>query len=97
MPVRVGDHREEIAQASSQPDIASAPLIIVSTLQFSLSSDVQWYWYFEAGASAYNVMLESTLLNLHAGIVKPTDSSSIDSILRLQNGSLPLLIVPVGE
>lgn len=97
MPVRGGDYREEIAQASSQPDIASAPLIIVSTLQFSLSSDVQWYWYFEAGASAYNVMLESTLLNLHAGIVKPTDSSSIDSILRLQNGSLPLLIVPVGE
>jgi hypothetical protein len=77
MPVRSGDYREEIAQASSQPDIASSPLILVSTLQFSSSPNVQWYWYLEAGASAYNVMLESTLLNLHAGMVKPTSGGGI--------------------
>ena len=97
IPVRLGDYREEIAQASSQPDIASAPLIIVSTLQFPSLSINMWYWYFEAGASAYNLMLESTLLNLHAGIVKPTDILSLSSILRLHLGYLPLLIVPVGE
>jgi len=97
IPVRRGDYREEIAQASSQPNIASSPLIIVSTLQFSSSSNIQWYWYLEAGASAYNVMLESTLLNLHAGMVKPTDIASLNSILRLNVGYLPLLIVPVGE
>jgi nitroreductase len=97
IPVGGGDFREEIAQASSQYDIASAPLIIVSTLQFSSPSDIQWYWYFEAGASANNVMLESTLLNFHAGMVKPIDMQSINSLLRLYAGYLPLLIIPVGE
>ena len=42
-------------------------------------------------------MLESTLLDLHAGIVKPTDLSSVKSILRLNDDYLPLIIVPVGE
>ena len=97
IPVRRGDYREEIAEASSQPDLASSPLFIVSTLQFSSSSDIQWYWYFEAGSSAYNIMLESTLLSLHAGMVKPIDINSINSLLRLYAGYLPLLIVPVGE
>jgi hypothetical protein len=96
LPIRVGDHRDEIAQATSQPDIASAPLIIISTLTFSSSYDITWYWYYEAGASAYNVMLESTILNLHSGIVKPTNILSIKSILKLFNDTLPLIIVPVG-
>lgn len=97
IPVRWGDYREDIAQTSSEPDIASSPLIIVTTLQFSSLSDIQWYWYYEAGASAYNVMLESTLLDLHAGIVKPVDITSLNSILRLKDSYVPLLLVPVGE
>ena len=97
IPVRWGDYREDISQTSSKPDIASSPLIIVTTLQFSSSSDIQWYWFYEAGASAYNVMLESTLLNLHAGIVKPLEISSLNSILRLKDDYVPLLLIPVGE
>ena len=42
-------------------------------------------------------MLEATILDLHAGIVKPADFSSVKSILRLNEDSLPLIIVPVGE
>jgi nitroreductase len=97
LPVRLGDHRAEIAQASLRPDIASAPLIIVSVLPSPSSYPVQWYWYYEAGASAYNVMLEATILGLHAGILRPVDFSLIKSILRLRDDSLPLIITPVGE
>ncbi len=97
LPIRLGDYRDEIAQASSQLDIASAPLIIISILPFSSSYPVTWYWYYEAGASAYNVMLESTVWDLHAGIVKPTDYSSLKSILRLFNDALPIMIVPIGH
>jgi hypothetical protein len=97
LPIRIGDFRGEIAQASSQPDISSAPLIIVPILPLSSLYPVSWPWYYEAGASAYNVMLESTILDLHAGIVKPNDYSAIRSILRLNADSLPLLIIPIGR
>lgn len=97
LPIRLGDYRDEIAKASSQRDIASAPLILVSVLPLSSLYSVSWPWYYEAGASAYNVMLESTLLNLHTGIFKPTDLSLIKSVLRLIDDSLPLIIVPVGR
>ena len=96
LPIRVGDYRNEIAQASSQKDIVSAPLILISVLPLSSLYSATWYWYYEAGASAYNVMLESTLWGLHAGIVKPTDLSSIKSVLRLFDDALPLIIVPIG-
>jgi len=95
-PIRFGDHRAEIAQASSQQDIASAPLIIIPVLSTSTSYS-QWYWYFEAGASSHNVMLEATLLDLHAGIEKPDDLSLIQSTLRIRRNSIPLIIIPVGE
>jgi hypothetical protein len=95
-PIRFGDYRDEIAQASSQQNISSAPLIIVSVLPLSSLYSYSWPWYYEAGASAYNIMLESTILDLHAGIVKPIDISLIKSILRLKFDSLPLLVIPVG-
>jgi nitroreductase len=97
LPIRMGDYRDEIAQASSQPHIASAPLIIISVLPLSSSYPATWYWYYEAGAIAYNIMLESTLLELHAGLAMPMDHSSLTSILRLFNDALPLMIVPVGH
>lgn len=97
LPIRLGDYRDEIAQASLQPDIASAPLIIISILPSPSLYPVQWYWYYEAGASAYNVMLEATILDLHAGMVKPDDFSSVKSILRLKEDSLPLIFIPVGK
>ena len=97
LPIRVGDHRDEIAHASSRPEIESAPVIIISVLPLSSTYPVTWYWYFEAGASAYNVMLESTLWDLHAGLVKPTDYTSLRTILRVSNDALPLMIVPIGQ
>jgi len=96
LPIRFGDYRSEIAQASSQQDIALAPLIIIPVLSTTTLYS-QWYWYFEAGASSHNVMLEATLLDLHAGIEKPDDLSLIQSTLRIRGNSLPLIIIPVGE
>jgi nitroreductase len=97
LPIRLGDYRDEIASASSKLDIASAPLILIPVLPLSSLYSFAWPWYYEAGASAHNVMLESTILDLHAGIVIPMDLTLIKSILRLSNDSLPLIIIPIGR
>ncbi|GAF68485.1 unnamed protein product, partial [marine sediment metagenome] len=102
--IRRGDHRQEIAQAS-QPFVASAPLIIISVLDIQKTiqwddlsgEEIRWIWYYEAGASAHNVLLEATAWDLSANIVPPTDTAAIRSLLRLTENYLPLLVVPVGE
>jgi hypothetical protein len=97
LPIRLGDYRDEIAESCSQKSIASSPMIIIPILPLSSLYKVPWPWYYEAGASAYNVMLESEILDLHASIVRPTDSSLINAIVRLPYDSLPLLVIPVGR
>jgi hypothetical protein len=99
LPIRFGDFRDEISQASSNEDIESAPLILIPVLPRSSLYDnkYKWAWYYEAGASAYNVMLESTILDLHSDIIIPNDLAAIKSILRINDDSLPLIIVPVGR
>lgn len=108
MKIRGRDHRSELAQASSQPGIASAPLSIISVLdikktlptgnEFNISGpEWLWLWYYEAGSSAYNVLLEATAWNLSANIVLPTDTSAIRSLVRLDENFAPLFIVPVGK
>lgn len=99
-----GDKRQDIANAS-QPFVASAPLSIISVLDIKktgypddLSSEqFRWLWYHEAGASAYNVLLEATAWNLSANIVLPVDIDAIRSVLRLNDNYLPLFILPVGK
>lgn len=95
-----GDKRSHIAQACSQSAIASAPLSILSVLDFEKSSfsEYAWsLWYFVAGASAHNILLEATALNLTADIVYPVDNSAILSVLQLNDNFRPLLVVPVGS
>ncbi|HEC94667.1 MAG TPA: hypothetical protein ENI45_01715 [Thermoplasmatales archaeon] len=109
LKIRDGDHRGEVAQASSQPSIASAPLIIISVLDTvkargmlgkwdDLSGEeFRWLWYYEAGASVYNILLETVAWNLSADITLPMHSDAIRGVLRLNDECLPLLIVPVGK
>jgi nitroreductase len=102
-----GDHRQEIANASTQPSIASAPLIILTFLDVNktrpagaddLSAEqYRRFWYFEAGAAAHNVLLEATAWNLSAAIVLPADIVSLQSILSVNKDSVPLFIIPVGR
>jgi hypothetical protein len=100
--IKNGDMREEIAQALSEPGIASAPLFIVPILDFEMAKELSgeycWrFWYYEAGASAHNVLLEATAWDLSANIIFPTDIDSICSILGLNDDLVPTLVVPVGR
>jgi len=102
-----GDHRLEVAEASSQPSIASAPLIIISVLDLEMTRPVgrddlsaeiyHRFWYFEAGASAHNILLESTSWNLSAAIILPINTLAIQSLLQLDENNLPLFVIPVGR
>jgi hypothetical protein len=102
-----GDHRLEVAQTSAQPSIASAPLIILLVLNLNetrpagaddLSAEIyRRFWYYEAGASAHNVLLEATAWNLSATIVLPTDTLALRSVLKLDEDYVPLFIIPVGH
>ncbi|MEM2508911.1 MAG: nitroreductase family protein [Candidatus Thermoplasmatota archaeon] len=107
--IRQGDYRKEIAKASSMPSISSAPLILISVLDVRMTKgmiglwddfsgeEFRWLWYYEAGASAHNVLLEATAWNLSANIVLPTNNEEILNVLKLNKNFLPLLIIPVGE
>jgi nitroreductase len=55
------------------------------------------FWYFEAGAAAQNIMLEAAALGFKSNIVLPTDNTTLSSLLKLNEGYTPLLIVPVGK
>ncbi|MCK5260980.1 MAG: nitroreductase family protein [Thermoplasmatales archaeon] len=104
LKIRNGDKREEIAQAS-QPFVVSAPFLIISVLDIrrtnqwdDLSAEkFRWIWYYEAGASAHNVLLQAKAWNLTASIALITDTESVRSLLRLNDNFLPLFIVPIGK
>lgn len=104
LKIRNGDKREEIAQAS-QPFVVSAPFLIISVLDIrrtnqwdDLSAEkFRWIWYYEAGASAHNVLLQAKAWNLTANIALITDTESVRSLLRLNDNYLPLFIVPIGK
>ena len=102
-----GDHRLEVAEASSLPSIASAPLIIVSVLDLDMTrppgkddlsgEEARRFWFFEAGASAHNVLLEATAWNLSTAIVLPTDTIGLQSVMQLDEELIPLFLLPVGR
>ncbi|MCX6666351.1 MAG: nitroreductase family protein [Euryarchaeota archaeon] len=105
LKVTDGDKRSDVAQAS-ESFVASAPIIIISVLDVKQTKkpyddvsgeDFRWLWYYEAGASAHNVLLEATAWNLSGTIVQPTNLSALQSLLRLNEGQVPLILVPVGK
>ena len=101
--IKNGDYRKDIAQASSNPSIDSAPIIIISVLD--VKKTIRWddlsgmlhIWYYEAGASAQNILLEATAWDLSGGIEFPSDVATIRSLFKLNDDFVPLLIVPVGR
>jgi hypothetical protein len=96
--IKMGDYREEIANAS-ESFISSAPLIIIPVLNMTGQSEQYlWAWYYEAAASAYNVLLESTAWNLSSNIILNTDTMGLTSVLEINPENwLPMFIVPVGK
>lgn len=106
--IRKGDYRDAISNASLA-EISNAPLILISVLDLRMAKGMiglrddfsgeqfRWLWYYEAGASAHNVLLEATAWQLAANITMPKDSDTIRQILNLNENFVPLLIVAVGE
>jgi len=99
--IRNGDNRASLAAASSLPSLSSAPLSIITVLNWNKTKNTgeQYlpFWYFEAGAAAQNIMLEATACGFKSNIVLPTDNTALSSLLKLTEGYTPLLIVPVGK
>ncbi len=103
--LNTNDVRQSISQACGKPEISTSTLFIVSILDLEatkkwddLSNESLWrFWYYEAGASAYNVQLEATAWNLSSTILVPKDISLMRKSLKLDNRFVPLLVVPVGK
>lgn len=106
LPISIGDYRKQIGKAS-EDDIKNAPYFIIPVLDIQKtisywndSSGIadRWNWYYEAGAAAYNVLLEATARNLSGTIVHVTNKSTICSILKVDEQKFdPMFIVPIGK
>ena len=55
------------------------------------------FWFYEAGAAAHNVMLESTVLDLSSRIIYPIDPDLVNTILDLNENYIPSLLIAVGK
>jgi nitroreductase len=104
--VNSGDFRSEIAEASSEPTIATSPLIIIHVLDERKSGrpyddlsgeQNRWLWYHDAGGSSQNILLEATAQNLTGNIVFPEDLSTFGTLLRLNSNQIPLIINPISQ
>jgi len=104
LKIRWGDHRQDVADASDN-SVASAPFIIISVLDIQktiqwddLSSlTLRWVWFYEAGASTQNVLLEATALDCTSKISTIDTPQAILDLLRLSDQYQPLLIQSVGS
>ena len=97
-----GNFREDIAEITSQPNLAECPIIIIPVLNLENAKELAMesairFWFYEAGAIAHNVMLESTALDLSSRIIYPIDADSINTILDLNDNYIPSLIIGVGK
>jgi len=98
-----GDRRKDISEAVESDDvmIPSASWILISFLDTDIGNpNYPTAWYYEAGAIAHNVFLESTALNLSANVINNiVDDDALRSALDLssQTNLVPLLIMPTGR
>jgi hypothetical protein len=105
LPVRLGDKRPIIAQAT-ESFASDAPLNIIVVLDINMTDQwddlsdesLRWIWFYEAGAAAHNVLLGATSIGLEGGnIVSVNDEEAICSLLKLNSEDYqPMFVVPVG-
>jgi len=104
--IKFGDKRSTIAEASEEY-VGSAPLILISILDYEQLDKlgfplheyfIPWAMYYEAGASAHNVLLESTAWGLSGNVTPVIDKDAVVNLLGLDSERFePLLVVPVGK
>jgi len=106
--IRTGDHRSVLADACGEPGLATAPFLILSGLNIEKTKpkgyddfsgpSLRWLWYYEAGASAYTILLETTAWNLTTTILPIHDTADVCALLNLDETQYePLLVNPIGE
>lgn len=104
-PLHRGDFRAEIANATSNPATASAPLLVIIVLNIDRTrravdfsaEEWWWLWYYELGSSVQNMLLTSAAWDLSTTIILPIDSDTIRSYLGLNDNYIPMMIAPVGK
>ena len=98
--ITTGDHRADLAAASSLPSLATAPLTLIVTLDTTKTggtgTNYTQFWYLEAGAAAHTAMLEATALNLQTSLATPTNPTAIQSLLSLTNTQTPVLLLGIN-
>ncbi len=95
------DVRATIAQATTLPESANAPLIIAAVLDRIRAKDLappplDRCWYFEAGAASQNILLGATTMQYSGGIAQPRNYEDISSALQLNNDQIPLLCISIN-
>jgi hypothetical protein len=102
LKIKAGDFRSDIAEITSTPYLNDAPLIIIPVLnlenakELAIDSAIR-FWFYEAGASAHNIMLESTALDLSSSIIYPIDSETMKNILDLNDNYIPSILIAIGR
>lgn len=99
--IRSGDNRDQLAAISSLPAISSAPLSIITVLNWEKTKNTGEnylpFWYYEVGATIQNTMLEASALGFRSNIAFLTDTTTLLSLLKLSDGYTPLFIVSVSK
>ena len=97
-----GDQRKPLAAAALGQDfVAQAPLVMVLTANFSITTGRYGkrgtrYVYMEVGHVGENVHLQAEAMGLGSCMVGAFDDSRISAVLRLPTEHEPLYIMPVG-
>lgn len=98
-----GDHRDRLAQAAlGQPWVAQAPAVLVITANYAGTTGKygnrgQRYVHIEVGHSGQNVYLQAEGLGLGTVIVGAFADEGVARILGLDEGAVPLALMPVGR
>jgi len=100
--VKSGDFRSDLADITSYSDLEDAPLIIIPVLNLENAKELaiesaMRFWFYEAGASAHNIMLESTALSLSSKIIYPIPYDSINDLLGLNVNYIPSIVIAIGK
>jgi len=95
------DLRHDISQLCNDSSLQEASLIIISVLDLEKAKELAYddairFWYYEAGAIAQNVMLESESWDLSSKIMYPIKSMKLQTILDFNEDLIPLTLMPVG-
>jgi len=105
---KLGSFKQTVADACEKQTILDAPIVILFILNREktrppglpdLSHDMFLHtWFHDAGAGAYNVMLEAAAWGLDANIYVINNQQAIIDMLKLDEEiTIPIFAVPIGS